>query len=226
MVDKKHTEEVASNPSRRNFLKMGGAAAATATVGAAAGAGFVLGRDPDANVGWGRTEAGKDMFFNREPFRVDIAPSLKTVGKIERPEWGDFLFNRVMSMGHAIHEDGWVPTADWGEIPDPRVREYYARHPERWKEMLQSFSEKIKHDENYEEHRDRFALGYAYSKAFFTGMVANFPPLPTTHPDEDDFKSGGYASRVAPIFLDNFHFKPQIVSIIKETIINSVGELK
>ena len=188
MVDKKQTEEAAANPSRRNFLKMGGAAAATATVGAAAGAGFVLGRDPEANVGWGRTEAGKDMYFDREAFRVDKAPSLNIVGKVERPEWGDFLFNRVFSMGHSIHNDGWIPSEDWQQIPDPRVREYYSKYPERWKEMLQSFSEKVKHDEHMEQHRGRFALSWAYSKAFFTGMNANFPPQPTDHPDTDDFK--------------------------------------
>ncbi len=188
MVDKKHSEEAAASLSRRNFLKMGGIAAATATVGAAAGAGFVAGRDPDANVGWGRTEAGKDMYFNREPFRVDKAPCLNIAGPIERPEWGDFLFNRVMSMGGSMHKDGWKPNKDWQQIPDPRVREYYSRYPERWPEMLLSFREKVKHDANLEKHRDRFALAWAYSGAFGTGLHSNFPPVPTAHPDEDDFK--------------------------------------
>ncbi|MGF1758785.1 4Fe-4S dicluster domain-containing protein [Photobacterium sagamiensis] len=188
MVGKKHAAEEASNPSRRNFLKMGGAAAATVTVGAAAGAGFALGRDPDANVGWGRTEAGKDMYFNREPFRVDVPPTFNVVGTVERPEWSEFLFNRVFSMVGSIKKDGWVPSADWGDIPDPRVRAYYAKYPERWKEMLLSFSAKVQHDANYEKYRDRFALSWAYAGAFNKGLHSDFPPEPKEHPDQDDFK--------------------------------------
>jgi epoxyqueuosine reductase len=184
---KNSTIEGADNPSRRNFLKMGGVAAAAVTVGASAGAGFALGRDPDANVGYGRTEAGKDMFFNREPFRVDSAPTLEVAGKLVRPEWSDFLFHRTGVLS-TLMKDGWVPTPDWKAIPDARIREYYSRYPERWDDMYQSFSEKVKHDQNVEKHRDQFALGWAHSAAFMRGLYSNFPPKPNGHPDEVDFQ--------------------------------------
>ncbi|MCW8331397.1 4Fe-4S dicluster domain-containing protein [Photobacterium sp. SDRW27] len=185
MKDEKHRE--AADPSRRNFLKFGGVAAATATVGAAAGAGFVLGRDPDANVGWGRTEAGKDMYFNRESFRVDMSPTMQIVGKPERPEWGDQLFNRMGSLAKSI-KAGWNPEEGWENIPDERVRAYYAKYPERWQEMLLSFSARIQHHENIEKYRDRFALAWAHTGAYNRGLNGNFPPKPEGHPDVDDFK--------------------------------------
>ena len=169
------------NTSRRDFLKFWGLAAA-------AGAGFVLGRDPDANVGWGRTEAGKDMFFNRKPFEVDHAPTLEMVGPVERPEWSDFLFNRYPVIGHAII-DGWNPNNGWETIEDERVREYYSRHPDRWPEILQAFVEMDRRSQHREKHRDRFALAWAYGNAYDKGlMTANFPPVPYEPPDVDDFK--------------------------------------
>ncbi|MGF1877578.1 twin-arginine translocation signal domain-containing protein [Photobacterium frigidiphilum] len=187
MKSKNSTIEGADNPSRRNFLKMGGVAAAAVTVGASAGAGFALGRDPDANVGYGRTEAGKDMFFNREPFRVDSAPTLEVAGKLVRPEWSDFLFHRTGVLS-TLMKDGWIPTTDWKTIPDARIREYYSRYPERWDDMYQSFSEKVKHDQNVEKHRDQFALGWAHSAAFMRGVYSDFPPKPNGHPDKVDFQ--------------------------------------
>jgi len=45
-------------------------------------------------------------------------------------------------------------------------------------------------------------------------------------PDYEDFKNKGYASMMTPIFLDNFHFKPQIEDIITENIIKGIKELK
>ena len=84
------------NEGRRNFLKLGGVTAAAASVGAAAGAGFALGRDPDSYAGYGRKYEGKDQFMDREPFRVSIdkAPSFNKVGEAERVHWTDNLFYR------------------------------------------------------------------------------------------------------------------------------------
>ncbi|USD38721.1 4Fe-4S dicluster domain-containing protein [Ferrimonas sp. SCSIO 43195] len=187
-MTKKRLSEGVNDASRRTFLKMGGLAATGATLGGAAAAGFVLGRDPDANVGWGRTEAGADMFINRQPFQVEIAPSLKPVGDVIRPDWGDFLFNRAGAIAHAIKE-GWDPAQGWQNFPDSRVRAYYAQYPDRWQEMLQSFSAHKIHDDNKEKHRDRFALAWAYDASWHKGlMTSNFPPKPQGHPDQDDFK--------------------------------------
>ncbi len=133
------------------------------------------GETPDANVGWGRTEAGKDMFFNRKPFEVDHPPIIEIVGPVERPEWSDFLFNRYPVIGQAI-QDGWNPNNGWETIEDERVREYYSRHPDRWPEMLQAFVEMDRRSQHREKHRDRFALAWAYGNAYDKGlMTANFP---------------------------------------------------
>ena len=184
--DKKNGE--GPDTSRRDFLKLGGLAATGATIGAAAGAGFVLGRDPDANVGWGRTEAGADMFFDRKPFQVEKAPTLEIVGPTSRPEWSDFLFNRMPTLAHAM-EGGWDPRGGWETIEDDRVREYYSRFPERWAEMHQAFKEMSKRGKHRENYRDRFALAWAYGNAFDQGLsTMNFPPKPVEHPDTYDFR--------------------------------------
>ncbi|WP_216636491.1 4Fe-4S dicluster domain-containing protein [Endozoicomonas ascidiicola] len=181
-------DEEAAVASRRNFLKMGGLAAAGTTLVAGAGAGFVLGRDPDANVGWGRTEAGADQFFNRKPFEVDKAPTLIEVAPIERPEWSDFLFNRLPVLSNAI-AGGWNPESGWEAIEDDRVRDYYSRYPERWPEMAQAFREMDTRREHREKYRDRFALAWAHGNAWETGRtLSNFPPNPKEGPEVDDFK--------------------------------------
>ncbi|WP_066014696.1 MULTISPECIES: 4Fe-4S dicluster domain-containing protein [Endozoicomonas] len=215
--------EGAAVTSRRNFLKLGGLAAAGTTIGAAAGAGFVLGRDPDANVGWGRTEAGKDMFFNRKPFEVDHAPTLEVVGPIERPEWEDYLFNRFPVIGKAI-QDGWDPNNGWETLEDEQVKKYYARHPDRWPEMLQAFVEQNRRAQHREKHRDRFALAWANGRSWLKGLdQSNFPPKPVDHPDIDDFKwvqgepaefqSPAHASKLVKKMV--FTFGASIVGITK-----------
>ncbi|WP_245673327.1 4Fe-4S dicluster domain-containing protein [Endozoicomonas ascidiicola] len=173
--------------SRRNFLKLGGLAAAGTTIGAAAGAGFVLGRDPDANVGWGRTEAGADQFFNRKPFEVDTPPTLKVVGKVERPEYEDYLFSRRRLIQKAI-KDGWDVDSGYENFPDERIRKYYRRYPDRWPEMLQAFVEMGRRKENIDSVAERYSLAWAYGRSYLKGMyVANFPPVPVEHPDIADF---------------------------------------
>ena len=187
MADKEQHDDESLVTSRRDFLKLGGLAATGATIGAAAGAGFALGRDPDANVGWGRTEAGADMYFNREPFRVDQTPTIEKVGPTSRPEWSDFLFNRSPILENAI-KDGWNPDEGWEAIEDDRIKEYYSRYPERWPEMRRAFFEMERRSEHRENYRDRFALAWAYGNAYNRGNTSsNFPPKPVDHPDVDDF---------------------------------------
>ncbi len=148
-----------SNPSRRNFLKLGGVTAVAASVAGAVGAGFQLGRDPDSYVGWGRTEEGKDMFFDRESFRVDYPPTFRKVGTIERPEWASHLFNRTGCFRKAF-TDGWTPDMGLSTFPDKRIRDYYKDMPDRFEEMLRAFRENEKRKANVERLRDQFAIGW------------------------------------------------------------------
>ncbi|WP_375753826.1 4Fe-4S dicluster domain-containing protein [Vibrio sp. HN007] len=186
-------EEKTKNPGRRDFLKMGGAAAAVATVGVGASTGFVLGREPDQNVGWGRTAAGKDMFFDREPFRVDSAPTIMKMGETERPEREDFLFKRLGMIFHAVH-DGWNPLEGYQTCPDERVVAYYDKWPERWPEMMEALRQQQLSKEVHHEYSDRFAIIHAYDHACnamlsgANGVSVNWPLPPEGDPEIADYK--------------------------------------
>ena len=178
--------------SRRNFLKFTGAAAATVSVGAAAGAGFQLGRDPDSYVGWGRTEEGKDMFFDRTPFVVDYPPTFRVVGTIERPEWASHLFNRTGCFRDAFIS-GWTPDMGIETFPDVRIREYYKDIPDRFDEMLRAFRENDIREQNIERIRDQLAIGWAYDAAHEKAAYGthkhpvNFPIKPEGPPEVADY---------------------------------------
>ena len=181
-------DEQAQDPSRRDFLKFGGATAAAATAVVAAPTGFVLGREPDQDTGWGRTAAGKDMFFDREPFRVDIAPTLMKVGQIERPEREDFLFKRLEMIFHAIHA-GWSPLDGYQTCPDERVVTYYNKWPERWPDMLEAIKQLELSKELQHKYFDRFAVIHAYDHACAVqmyganGVHVNWPLPPKGDPE-------------------------------------------
>lgn len=178
-----------SDQSRRDFLKFGSATAAVATVGASMGAGFIAGRDPDANVGWGRTEAGKDQFFDRKPFEVDVAPTLELVGKAERPEWGDWLFNRRGVLKELIADGFDITNSNWTDIPEPKTRAYYEKYPDRWPKMQGAIMQMAAHADNTRPQFDRYALAWAYDRSFLTALAtSHFPPRPQGHPDVEDFK--------------------------------------
>lgn len=178
---------------RRDFLKMGGASAAAATAAVAAPTGFILGSEPDQDTGWGRTQEGKDMFFDREPFRVDIAPTLIKTGPTERPEREDFLFKRIAMVYDAIHQ-GWDPTTGYNTCPDQRVVNYYTKHPKRYPEMLEALKQKAKSKELHHKYVDRFAIAHAYDSACMTSMYGdngvhiNWPLPPEGNPEVSDYK--------------------------------------
>ncbi|WED28899.1 4Fe-4S dicluster domain-containing protein [Vibrio sp. DW001] len=187
-------DDKAENPSRRDFLKMGGATAAVATVGVGAATGFVLGREPDQDTGWGRTAAGKDMFFDREPFRVDIAPTLIKVGTQQRPEREDFLFKRLGMIGGAI-QGGWDPAGGWQSCPDERVVNYYRKFPARWPEIVEAFKQGAISAKMQHKYLDRFVIAHAYDHANNASMYGqngveiNWPLPPHGDPSVADYKS-------------------------------------
>lgn len=187
-------EEQAPNEGRRNFLKMGGATAAAATVGVGAATGFVLGREPDQDTGWGRTAAGKDMFFDREPFRVDWAPTLIKVGETERPDREDFLFWRLGMIGHAM-KSGWDPSTGWESCPDERVVRYYSKFPNRWPDIMEAFKQMAISKQMQHKYLDRFVIAHAYDHANHAsmygenGVPVNWPLPPKGDPSVADYKS-------------------------------------
>ncbi len=81
-----------NNVSRRNFLKIGGAAAAALQIGAVAGAGIAAGKDPATHTGWQHL-GSNTQFVNRKPFEMDGLP-YKIVGETRRPEDVENAFGR------------------------------------------------------------------------------------------------------------------------------------
>lgn len=59
--------------SRREFLKVGGAVAAGAQIGAVAGAGLSAGKDPSTNNGWQHL-GDNTQFVDRKPLEIDEVP--------------------------------------------------------------------------------------------------------------------------------------------------------
>ncbi|MCK4762104.1 MAG: reductive dehalogenase [Candidatus Aminicenantes bacterium] len=82
--------------SRRDFLKIGGAAAAGLQIGAVAGAGLAAGKDPAANTGWQHL-GDNTQFVDRKPLQLKGQPYEK-VGPVLRPEEVESAFGRRRLM--------------------------------------------------------------------------------------------------------------------------------
>ncbi len=162
--------EETKNVSRRNFLKFGGAAAAVASVAASGAVGFNTGRSADGYTGYGRTYAGEDMFFNREPFRAETAAMMEPVGEVTRPDCFDFLFERTKAVGGLIRSGKWNPSMGLEAMPDG-IGEYYRKNPERYPIMLDQHERQAKRIDywNTTAHK-QYAIAGAYTKAFANSM--------------------------------------------------------
>lgn len=155
--------------SRRNFLKFGGVAAAAATMAGAAGAGFAVGRSDDAYTGYGRTYQGGDQFFNREPFRCDVPVMMEPVGKVERPEWTEYLFLRLRALVDIIKSGKWTPDMGVEALPGP-VGDHYRARPGELEIMLETLKRNVKRAEAWKKDKNkRYALAGAYNMALRLG---------------------------------------------------------
>ncbi len=84
----KKTNEV----SRRDFLRLSGTLAVGLQVGAVAGAGIALGKDPSTHTGWQHLDEGT-QFVNRKPLEFD-GPAYEVLGPTRRPEQAESVFGR------------------------------------------------------------------------------------------------------------------------------------
>jgi reductive dehalogenase len=185
------TEKGNGDVSRRNFLKWGSVAATAATVAGAGGAGFAIGRSDDAYTGYGRTYQGGDMFFNREPFRVDTAAMMKPVGKVERADVTDFLFTRIRDIVTLIKKKEWNPKMGLEKLPG-RTGDYYRKRPEDFKIMMDSMKKRALSRKDWKDGKhERYTLAAAYTDAYgHTGMYNSHG---STIPEDpgDVFKATG-----------------------------------
>lgn len=194
-IDKDGGLEAANNgcssPSRRNFLKIGGAAAAAATLAGAGAAGFKIGRSDDAYTGYGRTYQGGDMFFNREPFRVKTPAMMEPVGKVERPDRYDFIFDRLKELIGFMKKGEWHPGMGLEKLPGT-LGEYYRKNPEKYRIMLDSLEKRARSREDWQGGKhERYTLPAAYTEALAHGGMYN--RYGSTIPEEPDdvFKETG-----------------------------------
>jgi len=180
-----------SRVSRRNFLKFGGIAAATATLAGSGAAGFAIGRSDDAYTGYGRTYQGGDMFFNREPFRVKTAAMMEPVGKVERPDRYEFIFDRLFEIIEQIKSGKWNPGMGLETLPGG-VGDFYRKHPEKYKIMMDSLGKRAKSREDWNGGKhERYTISAAYTEALSHGGMYNRHGSTVPEEPDDVFKETG-----------------------------------
>ncbi len=177
--------------SRRSFLKFGGAAAATATLAGSGAAGFAIGRSDDAYTGYGRTYQGGDMFFNREPFRVKTTVMMEPVGKVERPDRYDFIFDRLKTLIELIQKGEWNPSMGLEKLPG-KIGEFYRRYPEKYRIMMDSMEKRAKSREDWNNGKhERYAIPAAYTQALAHGGMYNRHGSTVPEDPDDVYKETG-----------------------------------
>jgi len=162
-------EKPLARVSRREFLKLGGTAAAAAQIGAVAGAGLAAGKDPSTHTGWQHL-GDNTQFVNRKRLEFE-GPPYEIAGKTYRPEEVESVFERgslamrdIMSYGRETTEDAHPSPSDGREEPPEAVGdippESQRRSPFETREMkyppLDNFSEPLAG--YYRKHPDIYAL--------------------------------------------------------------------
>lgn len=199
MSDSKKVEEQEKKDSlglnqhkvdRRSFFKFGGAAAAGLTLGGLSVAGYQIGGSNQAYTGNGY-RTGKEQFFDRKPFEVDVSPGFEPVGKVERPHWSLFMHERTSLVGAMLVAGKWNPGMGVEAIPGP-VGDYYRDRPDAYATLLKTLEHIPKqHDEFMKKKHLRYAIADAYCRshlyAMYPGMdfpfgVVSGPPSPVDAP--------------------------------------------
>lgn len=90
MSDKSKKKD--NDVSRRDFLKLGGTIAVGLQVGAVAGAGLALGKDPSTHTGWQHL-GDNTQFVNRKPLEIE-GLAYEITGPTRRPEKAESVFGR------------------------------------------------------------------------------------------------------------------------------------
>lgn len=111
------------------------------------------------------------MFFNREPFRTDLPTFFKPVGKVERPDWTEYLFQRKHVLMHLIKEGIWTPDKGLKALPGP-VGDYYRKRPNDYETMMKALENSVARAAAWKAGKhQRYAIADAYNASFRdTGM--------------------------------------------------------
>ncbi len=183
-------QEETKGVSRRDVLRWGGLAAAVGTVAASGAAGFATGRSADAYTGTGRTYQGEDMFFNREPFRVDEQEMFKPVGEVTRPNWTDYIFERRIAVGEAMRSKQWNPSMGIDAFPG-ELGDWYRARPDRYEAMVDQLNTIAQQTKYWKEvaHK-RYAIADAYASAHRMSFK-NHSGSPFPEDPQDVYKKTG-----------------------------------
>ena len=174
--------------SRRDFLKVSGAAGAVLSLAGVAAAGYAAGKDFDSYTGWEDVFEGGAQFFNRKPFEVD-SPTYEKVGQGSRPDpRTGVIFTRhgLLRAARNGTEDtpGWTLEDGVDALPEP-LASYYKENPRKLEmDLLRQETLEPIQRENRQKYDIRWALAMAWGSAW--GSVR--PPRPNTPPEEWDFR--------------------------------------
>ncbi len=181
-----NNETAESGFSRRDVLKYGGATAAALSIAGSAATGFNTGRSAEGYTGFGRTFLGKDQFFNREPFRADVAAMMEPVAEVTRADWSDYYLRRWKGVNALIRAKKWNPK-DGVEAMPGKYGEFFRANPEMYENLL-FINENVAKQARYlqsGEGYDRYAITNAYTTAYNRSSVTRFGySLPEDPTDE------------------------------------------
>ncbi len=179
--------------NRRDFIKKAGLIGGVFSLAGSGIAGLAAGASKESYTGWGRTAYGKDQFFNRKPFCVDI-PTYEKVGEPVRIGYVEDLFNRIGTLRRlTMAPPGGTPRWDFYQgaeaLPEP-LRSYYLEHPGALDEYRMAMDKAREQRANWPKYREDHMLAEAYSAAHasFLSGPGSFPAQPQGPPEENDYR--------------------------------------
>jgi len=176
--------------TRREFMKVGGAAGLALQVGALAGAAYQSGQDKDSYVGW-RDREGTSQFVDRESLAVD-GPAYITVGPTRRPnKMTEYVFGRAYYFRMALTGRGggqpWDPESGPDGLEEP-LRTYYREHPADLANDLKREQEILpRAEEHHEKYDAYFRLAEAWADGW-SDVFRSYPARLQSPPVESDFE--------------------------------------
>ena len=200
-------QETKNGISRRNFLKVAGAAGLAVQAGGFLAGGIAAGKNPESYTGWESFNPNTQS-FNRKPFEVE-GPVFTPVAEVRRPShMTDYVFGRVATFQSALEANpDWTlddPVEELG-FP-PKLNEFYAKFPERLEWDYRTFTETIPNNQLDNETYGNWAL---LANIYSAGWQALNPPNPTAPPEEWDFATVQRTSAdTPPVFVPIRHEDP------------------
>ena len=176
------------NRNRRNFLKFGGAAAAGLTLGGLAAAGVQIGRSGRAIPGGGANLSGKDQFFDRKPFEVDVPVGFEPAGPVTRPHYVEHHSERRALLFAMLARKQWNPGMGPEVIPGV-IGDYYRARPDDYAILAKAISNSVRQAEEFRNGKHiRYALANAYTTSYNyalypDGRTISLMQSPADYPD-------------------------------------------